>query len=132
MILLDANILVSAVLGERVPRVLAAAHARGVSLAVPEAQLREAAGVLVEKLGLTEDDASQSLAAMTALVTVLPIEFYAAMESAARERLHARAQSDWPVLAAALAAQGGVWSHDRDFFGVGVPVWSSRNMQYAV
>jgi len=131
MILLDANILVSAVLGEQVPRVLAAAHARGVSLAVPEAQLREAARVLVEKLGFAEDDASQSLAAMAALVTVLPMEFYAAMESAARERLHERARSDWPLLAAALALGGAIWSHDRDLFGVGVPVWSSRNMQYA-
>lgn len=61
----------------------------------------------------------------------LALEFCTAMETHARRRLHERAQSDWSVLAAALAAEGGIWSHDRDFFGVGVPVWSSRNMIHA-
>lgn len=53
MIVLDANILVSAVLGRAVPRVLAAAHARGVTLTVAEPQILKAARVLVDKLGLT-------------------------------------------------------------------------------
>ena len=131
MIVLDANILVAAVLGRAVPRVLAAAHTRGVSLAVTEPQILEAARVLIDKIGLTHAEARSGLEAVTALVTPLGMEFCAAMETPARRRLHDRAQSDWPVLAAALAAQGGIWSHDRDFFGVGVPVWSSRNMVHA-
>ncbi|NOT40474.1 MAG: hypothetical protein HOP13_08280, partial [Alphaproteobacteria bacterium] len=125
------NILVAAVLGRQVPRVLAAAQARGVALAVTESQILEAARVLTGKIGLTETEARRGLEAVTSLVTPLAVEFCAAMEGQARRRLHERAQSDWPVLAAALAAGGGIWSHDRDFFGVGVPVWSSRNMAYA-
>jgi len=132
MIVLDANILVAAVLGRQVPRVLAAAHARGVALAVTERQIIEAALVLVDKIGLTEAEARRGLEAVTSLITPLGMEFCAAAETPARNRLHERAQSDWPVLAAALAAAGGIWSHDRDFFGVGVPVWSSRNMAYAM
>jgi hypothetical protein len=111
--------------------VLAAAHARGVALAVTERQILEAAEVLIDKIGLTEAEARRGLEAVAALVTPLGAEFCAAMETPARQRLHERAQADWPVLAAALAAAGGIWSHDRDFFGVGVPVWSSRNMVHA-
>ena len=131
MIVLDANILVAAVLGRQVPRVLAAARARGVALAVTESQILEAARVLIGKIGLTEAEARRGLEAIAALVTPLAMDFCAAMETPARRRLHERAQPDWPILAAALAAEGGIWSHDRDFFGVGVPVWSSRNMAYA-
>ena len=59
MIVLDAHILVGAVIGRQIPRVLAAAHARGVTLAVAEAQIIEAARVLIEQIGLTEADAGQ-------------------------------------------------------------------------
>lgn len=131
MIVLDANILVSAVAGKLVKRVVVDAHARAVALAAPEPQLGEAFRVLTDKVGLSTAQTRAGLTALTAIVTPLAPEFYAPMEAAARRRLHARAQSDWPVLAAALAADGGIWSHDRDLFGVGVPVWSSRNMQYA-
>jgi predicted nucleic acid-binding protein len=131
VIVLDANILVAAVLGRQVPRVLAAAHARGVALAVSEAQVVEAALVLIDKIGLTAGEARKGLEAVTALVVPLAPEFFSGMEAPARRRLHERAQPDWPVLAAALAGDGAIWSHDRDFFGVGVPVWSSRTMAYA-
>lgn len=131
MIVLDANILVAAAIGRQVPRVLAAAHARGVTLAVAEAQVVEAAEVLIEKIGLTEGDAREALEQLATLINMLSDEFFGSAEEAARQRLHQRAQSDWPVLAAALAADGGIWSHDGDFLGTGVPVWSSRNMGYA-
>ncbi len=131
MIILDANILVAAILGRQVPRVLAHAHGRGVALAAPEPQIVEAARVLIDKIGLTEAEARRGLEAIAEIVTPLAPEFWRHLESDARRRLHARAETDWPVLAAALAAEGGVWSHDHDFFGVGAPVWSSRNMAYA-
>jgi predicted nucleic acid-binding protein len=131
VILLDANILVSAIAGVHTKRVLAETAARGVTLGVTEPQLLEAARVLTQKLGLTREEAEIALEAVSALVVPLGAESYAAAEPASRERLHRRAQADWPVLAAALMFDGGIWSHDRDFFGTGVPVWSSRNMRYA-
>lgn len=131
MIVLDANILVSAVLGQQTRRVLARAADGGVALGVPEPQLVEAARVLVDKIGLSPEETAEALDAVTSSVRPLALEFYTGQESAARARLHARGQPDWPVLAAALAADGGVWSHDRDFFGVGVPVWSTPNMRFA-
>jgi predicted nucleic acid-binding protein len=131
VILLDANILVSAIIGVQMKRVLAEAAARGVTLGVTEPQLLEAARVLTQELGLTREDTEIALEAISTIVVPLGTESYAAAEPAARERLHRRAQADWPVLAAALSVEGGIWSHDRDFFGTGVAVWSSRNMRYA-
>ncbi len=108
-----------------------AAQKRGVSLGVTEAQLVEAERVLVEKLALPREQAIDALETIARLLRVAPKALYATCEQAARARLHARGQRDWLVLAAALAADGGVWSHDRDFFGVGVPVWATPNMRFA-
>lgn len=132
MIVLDANILVSAILGRRVKLELRAASERGVALTVPIPQLVEAETVLRSKIGLTHEEAAEQLRLVLAIIRPIEEVFYAPFESAARERLHSRGQPDWPVLAAALAAEGGVWSHDKDFFGVGVPVWSTRNVRFAV
>jgi predicted nucleic acid-binding protein len=85
----------------------------------------------MHKLGFTRADAEEVLDAAMDSVALLAPEFYAAKEAEARQRLHEGGQSDWPILAAALAGGGAIWSHDRDFFGVGVPVWSSRNMRFA-
>lgn len=131
MIVLDANILVSAILGRSVPRVLRAAYARGVVLGVTEAQLAEAREVLVGKLRLSDEETELGLSRVAPFLELLGTELYEPMEQRARQRLHERGQSDWPVLAAALATGSGIWTHDRDLFGVGVPIWSSRNMQYA-
>jgi predicted nucleic acid-binding protein len=131
VILLDANILVSAIMGIQTRRVLAEAIGRGLTLGVPEPQILEAARVLTEKLSLTHEETRDALETVTATVIRLGAEFYSAKEEAAHQRLHERAQSDWPVLAAALTIDGGIWTHDRDFFGTGVPVWSSKNLKYA-
>jgi predicted nucleic acid-binding protein len=131
MIVMDANILLSAILGKGTVRALDAAVKRGVALGLPVPQLAEASSVLADKLGYRDDEANAALAALASRITLLSPEFYRAHEAAARGRLHRRGQSDWPVLAAALATEGGIWTHDRDFFGVGVPVWSSRNLRFA-
>ncbi|MBX9813922.1 MAG: hypothetical protein K2X76_04405, partial [Sphingomonas sp.] len=47
---------------------------------------------------------------------------------AAERRSSAGGQSDWHVLAAALALGADIWSEDLDFFGVGVPVRTSANV----
>lgn len=35
---------------------------------------------------------------------------------------------DWPVLAAALTLNAPVWTEDSDFFGLGVPTWTTANV----
>jgi hypothetical protein len=40
--------------------------------------------------------------------------------------------ADAPILALAWATQADLWSHDRDFFGVGVACWSTANLRSTV
>jgi len=43
-------------------------------------------------------------------------------------RIGARDPMDWPVVAAALALGCPIWTEDQDFFGVGVPTWTSARV----
>lgn len=131
MLILDANVLVSAVVG-RSDALIGATADRGVGLLVTEAQLGEARRVLVGKLGRPRLAVEAALVQLGAFVRTLEPEIYESSEAAARTRLHERAQPDWPTLAAAIALGADVWSNDRDFFGVGVAVWSTRNVVHAV
>ncbi|UZK69386.1 PIN domain-containing protein [Sphingomonas sp. S1-29] len=125
----DANVVVSAVLGKRNP--VAAALARGLELFIPEAQLDEAVRVVARLGDVGIGEARRLIADATAGFAFLQLQDLAEVEHSARARLEARGQSDWPVLAAAILLEGHIWSRDRDFFGVGVPVWSTRNIGFA-
>lgn len=34
--------------------------------------------------------------------------------------------NDWSVVALAMVMEAGIWTEDRDFFGIGLPVWNTR------
>jgi predicted nucleic acid-binding protein len=123
-LIVDANILTSAFLGHSFP-LLVASRERGIILAMPVHQYAETKMVLARKLTLPGDAID---AVALPIIEVIPVQAYAGFESEARARLHARGQPDWPVLAAALAYQDEIWSNDRDLFGAGVAVWSTRNI----
>lgn len=131
MIVADANVLLSAVLGVRTLNQLDYILDRGVDVSIPAPQAAEARRVLTEKRLSTPRDAEAALAHLGGRLRLLELPTFAAAERDARARLHERAQSDWPVLAAALTFDAAIWSNDRDFFGVGVPVWSTRNIALA-
>ncbi len=44
-------------------------------------------------------------------------------------RLQGPDQDDWPVLAAALALACPVWTEETDFFGTGIPVWTTNRIE---
>jgi len=67
---------------------------------------------------------------LVAIIEPVTIERFVGTERAAKARLQEHCQKDWPVLAAALSLDADIWSNDRDFFGVGVPVWSTRNIDF--
>ena len=104
-LVLDANILIRAVLGQRVRRILEA-HADSISFFVPEtayAEAEEHLAGLVVKRGGDPSQALVTLRAMAALGTVVSPDFYGDFETESRKRLGARDPDDWPILAAALA-----------------------------
>lgn len=129
-LVLDANILVRAVLGQRVRRILEA-HADSISFFVPEtayAEAEEHLAALVLKRGGDPAKALASLKSMAALGSVVGQDLYCDFEAEARKRLGARDPEDWPILAAALALGCPIWTEDTDFFGCGVATWTSSSI----
>jgi predicted nucleic acid-binding protein len=128
-IVLDANILIRAVLGQRVRRVLES-YAESVSFFLPETAYLEAEEHLAELVVERGGDPAKALALLRSLANlgnVIGMDIYGGYESEARKRLDARDPEDWPILAAALAL-GPIWTEDTDFFGCGVAIWTSNNI----
>jgi len=129
MLILDANVLVSAALG-RSRELIEATATRGIELLLPIEQRREAVSVLI-RLGGSPESVERSLTFAADIVGLLEPEVYTPFEPPARARLGPRGQSDWPVLPTAIALDADIWSNDRDFFGTGVAVWTKRNVGHA-
>lgn len=129
-IVLDANILIRAVLGQRVRGILEL-HADSLTFVIPETTLGEAEehlAALVVKRGGDPAKAMRLLRAVAAVGTVVSGEIYAEFEAEARKRLAARDPEDWPILAAALALECPIWTEDTDFFGCGVATWTTASI----
>jgi predicted nucleic acid-binding protein len=130
-LVVDANILVRAVLGKRVREVIET-HAVEVSFFVPEFALAEAEehlAVLVIKHGGDPEKALAVLRSLGQMMELIGPEVYGGFEAEARERLDRRDPEDWPILAAALALKCPIWTEDTDFFGCGVATWTSDRVR---
>lgn len=132
MIVLDANTLVRAVLGRRVRRLVEMYAAQGVQFFAPAIAFEEAKRylpALLEKRGKATADLSATLDYLQRFIEPVDHDLYGAYEHEARTRLQGRDEGDWPVLAAALAMACPVWTEDTDFFGTGVPVWTTNRIE---
>ena len=132
MIVIDANILVRAVLGRRVKSLLETYAARGVRFCAPQEAFDDAGAYLpgiLAKRGKTTADLSASLEYLGQIVEPLEPDFYSLFESEARIRLRGRDEEDWPVLAVALGLHCPIWTEDADFFGTGVAVWTTSHIE---
>lgn len=131
VLILDANILIRGALGRRV-RELLRAHAAQVDFFAPDTAFGEAREYLpgiFSKRGEAPALGFAALEYLSEFVCVVEAPFYAPFRELASERLLGRDPDDWPVLACALALECPVWTEDRDFFGVGVPVWTSNRVE---
>jgi antitoxin (DNA-binding transcriptional repressor) of toxin-antitoxin stability system len=64
--------------------------------------------------------ASGAQAAVAVSVRQVPHSIYGSVEAIARERIP-RDPDDWPTVALVLVLEAGIWTHDADFLGCGVP-----------
>jgi predicted nucleic acid-binding protein len=131
MIVLDANILIRAVLGRRVRELIDAYAVRGVRFFAPDVAFSDAEKYLpplLEKRGKPKD-ISEAIGYLREIIEPVTPEIYAAFESGARLRLRGRDEDDWTVLASALALACGVWTEDADFFGTGIAVWTTSRIE---
>ena len=130
-LVLDANILIRAVLGRRV-RDRIEQYTELVRFFVPREALvnaEEHLATLARKRGGDPEKALALLRSLVSLVEVIDEEFYVAFEAEARMRLEIRDQEDWPILALALSLDCPIWTEDSDFFGCGVATWTSNRVQ---
>lgn len=126
-IVLDANILIRAVLGRRV-RELIEAHAGAVKFFAPDvayADARTYLPALLEKRGVSPQTAMQVLDALEHIVHPVDREVYGGLQAQALRRIEIRDAEDWPVLACAMVLDCPVWTEDADFFGTGVATWTT-------
>ena len=132
MLVLDANILVRAVLGHRVRQLVETYAAQGVRFCAPATAFDEAQKYLTPLLAKRGKSAADLPAALNYLRYVIePVDWdlYGPFEDEARRRLQGRDEKDWPVLASALALACAVWTEDRDFFGTGIAVWTTNRIE---
>ncbi len=129
-IVLDANILIRAVLGQRV-RELIIGHAANVSFFAPDVAFDEARKYLpglLEKRGVSGTACLLTLETLQSVVRPLDAELYQPLEEPALARIGERDPDDWPALACALLLGCPVWTEDADFFGTGVATWTTSRV----
>jgi predicted nucleic acid-binding protein len=126
-IVLDANILIRAVLGTRVRELILenAATVKFFSPDVAYADARKYLPALLEKRGVQSAAALAVLDTLESIVQPLEFDLYADLQQQALQRIAMRDADDWPVLACAMMIDCPVWTEDADFFGTGVPTWTS-------
>lgn len=126
-IVLDANILIRAVLGKQV-RELIFDNMAAINFFAPDiayAEARKYLPALLEKRGIDAAAAMLVLDRLEGIVQPIDAELYEGMQQQALQRIAVRDADDWPVLACAMALGCPIWTEDADFFGAGVATWTS-------
>ncbi|MDR1187304.1 MAG: hypothetical protein LBK95_07595 [Bifidobacteriaceae bacterium] len=130
-LVLDASILIRAVLGHRVRAIMGDCSGQA-ALLVPADACEEARSHLAEvlaKRGTSPDTALAALEELERLVQIIESGHYRHLRDEALERIGRRDPDDWPVLALALAADSPIWTEDQDFFGTGVATWTTDRVE---
>ena len=135
-LVVDTNVLVGELLRAAGRERLAS---EGLELFLPEPMWQEAMREIPRRaqrfgqakgLAVDEIDALSNgcLVAIVRNCVIVPEAVYSALEVEARAR-SLRDADDWPVVACALALDAGVWTHDNDFLGTGVPTWTTETLK---
>lgn len=130
-LVLDANILIRLVLGTRV-RELVLTHIEVVSFFAPAVCFHDAEKYLPNLLARRDvdpDPALEVLDRFQRLIRPVPEEVYLPAQVEALARIEQRDVQDWPVLATALVLDLPIWTEDQDFFGTGVPTWTTDRVE---
>ena len=69
----------------------------------------------------------RAMALLAENLTIVTAEEYGQYDTEARDRIP-RDPNDWPTVALALKLGIGIWTRDDDFFGCGVPVWTTETL----
>jgi predicted nucleic acid-binding protein len=130
-IVLDANILIRAVLGRRVRGILRK-YKSTAQLFAPDVAVEDARTHLPALLKKSGSDVGAGMLLLDHLerrVEILRIDAYGRFRKQALLRIGARDPEDWPVIACAMALGCPIWTEDADFFGVGISIWTTDRIE---
>ena len=130
-IVLDANILIRAVLGKKV-RDLIVLNADSIKFFAPDIAYVDARKYLpdiLKKRNINDSAAMLVLDQLETIIHPIDIVLYQNMQQKALQRIAFRDADDWPVLACAMMLGCPVWTEDADFFGTGVATWTSNRIE---
>ena len=135
LIVLDSNILMRCVLGWQVPRLLDAYHGQ-IAFLSPEQAFEEAAryvpAVLVTRgasQAAAQTKARRALLDIALVVEAITEVTYRDEEPRAHLRIDKRDPDDWHCLALSLHYACPIWTEVQDFFGTGVPTWTTDRVE---
>lgn len=126
-LVLDANILIRAVLGDKVRQYLLSFN-KSVEFFIPDVCVQDAEKylpIIFEKRSIPNGPALTVLSKLKSFLQVVDKNFYQEYEVEAKQRIKARDINDWPVVATSLMLNCPVWTEDQDFFGTGIPTWTT-------
>jgi predicted nucleic acid-binding protein len=134
-LVVDASTLVAEALRARGRRLLAQPDLElfvaGDAWDETEHELRKRVALISERghldAAVAERLLDDALATIANGVSIIPPEIYADQMKAAGQRIP-RDPRDTPTVALALALDCGIWTGDYDFFGCGLPVWTTETL----
>jgi predicted nucleic acid-binding protein len=131
-LVIDANILIRAVLGVRV-RSLIERYCDVVAFYIAEANAEEAefylSTELAAKRGLSVEVWRPVYDGILNTVQILADDVLSELEIKAKARIGSRDINDWPAVATALLLDCPVWTEDNDFLGSGVATWTTATVK---
>lgn len=130
-IVLDANILIRAVLGDKVIRLIKD-YGDHVAFLTAEQCTLEAQkylpDIIAKKTNIHSEHVLQILDNVLSTIHIIPTSSYEPYKEEACNRLDD--PDDWPSVALALLFNCPVWTEDKDFFGVGIPTWRTKTVEH--
>lgn len=133
-LVLDANILVRAVLSAKV-RILLEQSSSTIRFFAPDVCFNDAEKYLpplFEKRNLPGESALEVLTGISRIIQTVEADIYDAYREEALQRIAIRDPDDWPVVATALALNCPIWTEDSDFFGSGIATWTTDRIHVFV
>lgn len=130
-LVLDANILLRAVLGHRV-RELLERYEDSAAFYSPDVCFEDAhyyLSQLLEKRGFDPESGLAIFEQISRLVMPVDRSLYSDYERLARERIEIRDPDDWPVVAVGLMLNLPIWTEDQDLFGSGIATWTTDRVE---
>jgi predicted nucleic acid-binding protein len=127
VLVLDANILIRAVLGSKV-RNLLISFSHSVEFFTPDVCMEDAEKylpILFKKRSLSSEPALEVLSHLKRLLQIVDKNIYQEHAIEAQQRIKNRDFHDWPVVATALTFNSPIWTEDQDFFGSGLSTWTT-------